>query len=107
MTSEYLTTEQVCGKLSAAGVDEATVGKVFSARLQPQNLDDPERKFVMGVQSGDVAYLIVYRFGTGEPLFANSPLDEKGPDWRPRWISVEGPFGTDEAMERAKELSSG
>lgn len=102
----YLTTEEVCGTLSAAGVDGPTVGKVFAARLQPQNLEDRDRKFVMGVPGPDGAYLLVYKFGLGRPLAQASPLDESGPDWRPRWVSVEGPFAVDEAMEKAKELTA-
>lgn len=104
----YLTTEQVCGKLAEAGVDPATVGKVFAARLKPQHLEDSNRKFVMGVPApdGSRAYLLVYKFGLGRPLAQASPLDESGPDWRPRWVSVEGPFAVDEAMEKAKELTA-
>ena len=110
--SEYLTTERVCGQLAAAGVDEATVGKVFAARLQPQHLEDEEldRKFVMGVPvPGGQVFLLVYRFGLGRPLIKKHPLDEAGPDWRPRWVSVEGPFdlADREAVEsRARELTS-
>jgi hypothetical protein len=109
--SEYLTTERVCGQLAAAGVDEATVGKVFAARLQPTNLgEDTERKFVLGVPApGGQVFLLVYRFGLGRPLVKKHPLDEGGPDWRPRWVSVEGPFdlADREAVEsRAAELTS-
>jgi hypothetical protein len=108
--SEYLTTERVCGQLAAAGVDDATVGKVFAARLQPQNLEDGDRKFILGVPApGRKVFLLVYKFGLGRPMVKNNPLDEGGPDWRPRWISVEGPFdmADREAVEsRARELTS-
>lgn len=103
--SEYLSTEEVCGQLSRAGVDEATVGKVFSARLQPLHLDaaDRDRKFAMGVPGPDgQAFLVLYRFRHGEMLVRNDPLDEAGPDFRPRWISVEGPFPGDRASVEAK-----
>jgi len=100
--SEYLTTEQVCGQLAAGGVDEATVGRVFSARMHPQNLDDPKQKFVLGVPADDDrVYLVVYRFGPGTPLVRKSPLDENGPDWRPRWLSVEGPFSVSTEQDAA------
>lgn len=106
----YLTTEEVCGKLAEAGVDEATVGKVFAARLQPQNLDDPDKKFVIGVPGpGATAFLVVYQFGLGRPQVKNSPLDESGPDWTPRWLSVNGPYQIEDraAVEAAaKELTS-
>lgn len=103
-----MTTEQVCGELAAAGVDEATVGKVFAARLQPQKLEDQDKIFVMGVPGPDgQVYLVVYKFGLGKPLVKLSPLDESGPDWRPRWVSVEGPFDGREAAEaKAKELTA-
>jgi hypothetical protein len=97
-----MTTEEVCGALMNAGVDTATVGKIFSARLQPQKLDDPERKFALAVPAGDQAYLVVYRFGPGTALVKSTPMDEDGPDWRPRWISVEGPFPADKAVVEAK-----
>jgi hypothetical protein len=109
--SGYMTTEEVCGALSRGGVDEARVGKIFAARLQPQNLDDADRdrKFVMGVPSGNgKVFLVVYRFGLGAPMARKDPLDEGGPDWRPRWLSVEGPFdGSDmKAVEdKARELT--
>jgi hypothetical protein len=112
LTDGYLSTEEVCGALARGGVDEATVGKIFAARLQPQNLDDADRdrKFVMGVPAPDGrAFLVVYRFGPGTPLARKDPLDEGGPDWRPRWLSVEGPFdGTDrKAVEdKARELTA-
>jgi hypothetical protein len=103
MSDTYMSTEQVCGALARAGVDEAMVGKVFAARLQPQNLSDPDKKFVMGAVAGDRVYLVVYRFGLGRPLIKQSPLDEGGPDWRPRWLSVEGPFPlADKAAVEAK-----
>ena len=103
----YLTVEQVCGQLAAAGVDEATVGRVFAARLEPQNLDEPDKKFVLGVPApGNRAYLIVYKFGLGQPQVKKSPLDEGGPDLRPRWVSVEGPFKTEDAAVKAKELTA-
>lgn len=108
--SGFLSTDQVCGKLATAGVDDGTVGKVFAARLQPTNLEDEDRKFVMGVPApGDQVFLVVYKFGLGQPLVKLSPLDEGGPDWRPRWLSVEGPFPMSdrEAVEaKAKELTA-
>lgn len=109
MSETYLTVEQVCGALAESGVDEATVGRVFAARLQPTNLDYEDRKFVMGVPSPEGVFLLVYRFGLGSPLVKNSPLDEGGPDWRPRWLAVEGPFPLDEDVinAKAKELTSG
>ena len=92
-THEYLTTEEVCGRLASAGVDEAMVGKVFASRLEPENLTQSDKKFVMGIPGpGNQAFLLVYQFGPGTPLVKASPLDEGGPDWRPRWLSVEGPF---------------
>jgi hypothetical protein len=108
--TQFLTTEQVCGKLAAGGVDEATVGRVFAARLQPQKLDKDEfdRKFTMGIpaRNGQV-YVVVYQFGLGKPLVKETPLDEGGPDWRPRWVSVEGPFADKEvALARSRELTS-
>lgn len=97
--STYLTVEQVCGKLAEAGVDEATVGKVFAARLKPQNLEDPDELYAMGVPCGGdpvfpaEIYLVVYKFGLGRPMIKKSPLDEEsGPDWRPRFVSVQGPY---------------
>lgn len=105
--SDFLSTEDVCGKLAAAGVDEATVGRVFAARLQPQKLDDPEKKFVLGVPApSGQALLVVYKFGLGKPLVKDSPLAEGGPDWNPRWISVEGPFSMDDATDKARELTA-
>lgn len=106
---EYLTTEEVCGRLASAGVDEATVGKVFAARLEPENLDEEKRarKFVMGVPAPDgQVFLLVYRFGPGTPLEKLTPLDEGGPDWRPRWLAVEGPFASGVVGEKARELTS-
>jgi hypothetical protein len=106
----YLTTDEVCGLLARGGVDEATVGKVFAARLEPQNLTDPEKKFVLAARAAHgQCFLVVYRFGLGRPLIKETPLDEGGPDWRPRWISVEGPFDMSdrEAVEaRARELTA-
>lgn len=105
--SEFLSTEEVCGQLARAGVDEATVGKVFSARLQPQKLTDQTRKFALGVAApGGGFYLVVYKFGLGRKQVKKSPLDEDGPDWRPRWISVEGPFTRETVESAAKELTS-
>lgn len=103
----YLTTDEVCAKLQAAGADPKTVSRVFAARLQPQNLDDPDHKYALGVPVGDQAYLVIYRFGPGRPLVAKSPLDESGPDWRPRWLSVEGPFpaATPEDLQRINKKS--
>jgi hypothetical protein len=105
----YLTTDQVCGALAAAGVDAAEVGKVFAARLEPQHLEDPDKKIVLGAAAPDgQVYLIVARFGLGRPLVKNHPLDESGPDWRPRFLSVEGPFpGDRKTIEaKAKELTA-
>src|ERR1700739_1666974 len=105
---EYMTTEQVCGILAKGGVDEVTVGKVFAARLQPQHLDDPEKLFVMGVPDGlGNAFLVTYKFGLGRPQVKKSPLDEDGPDWRPRWVQVIGPLPRQDAEAKAKELTSG
>jgi hypothetical protein len=100
-----MSTEEVCGILMRAGVDEATVGKVFAARLQPQNLGDgdEDRKFALGVPApGGRAYLVIYRFRQGEALVKATPLDEGGPDWRPRWLAVEGPFPGDRETVEAK-----
>jgi hypothetical protein len=110
-TRQYLTTEQVCGRLDAGGVDEATVGKVFAARLQPQNLDDPDHLYTMGCTTGDPVfpaevYLVVYKFGLGRPLVQESPLDEGGPDWRPRWVAVEGPYPGRAPDESAKDFKA-
>ena len=104
--SEFLSTEEVCGHLARAGVDEATVGKVFSARLQPQKLTDPEKKFVLGIPSAGGVFLVLYKFGLGQRLVKKSPLDEDGPDWKPRWLSVEGPFTLAEAGDKARELTA-
>ena len=106
----YLTVEQVCGRLAAAGVDEKQVGKVFAARLRPQNLEDTSRLFAMAVTAGgDPVFpaevsLAVYQFGLGRPLVKKSPLDEDGPDWRPRWVSVKGPYPGRAPDESAKDF---
>jgi hypothetical protein len=106
-TTNYLSTAQVCGELASHGVDEATVGRVFAARLEPENLDDPDRKYVIGVPCpGNRALLVVFRFGPGTPMAKLSPLDEGGPDWVPRWISVEGPFPREEAEAKSRELTA-
>ena len=103
----YLTVEQVCGQLAAAGVDEATVGRVFAARLEPQNLDDLEKKFAIGLPGpAGWVFLVIYKFGLGRPLAKKSPLDEGGPDWRPRFVSVEGPFSREDAEAKAEELTA-
>lgn len=101
-SGSYLTTDQVCGRLAALGVDAKQVSQVFSARLQPQNLADADRKFALGVRAADQVYIVVYKFGLGTPLVRKSPLDEDGPDWRPRWVSVEGPYPNDKAVIEAK-----
>jgi hypothetical protein len=102
----YLTTEEVCGKLAAAGVDEVQVGRIFTARLQPDGVD-PDTKLALAVKTPDgQVYFALAQFGTGRPLIKNTPLDEGGPDWRPRWISVEGPFTLEEAPAKSKELTS-
>jgi hypothetical protein len=119
----YLTVEQVCGKLTEAGVDEKTVSKVFSARLKPQNLKDPDHLYAMGVTCGgdpvfpEHVYLVVYKFGLGRPMVRTDPADgpgEEGPDWRPRFVEVQGPFpgrAPDETAkafaERVGEISKG
>lgn len=106
VNDEYLTTDKVCLLLASAGADSDLVGRVFAARLEPENLDDPERKYVLGVPlSESRAMLVVYRFGLGRPMVKNHPLDEGGPDWRPRWLSVEGPFTIEDVPEKAKELT--
>jgi hypothetical protein len=108
----YLTTEQVCSALAEAGVDMATISKIFSARLRPQNLDDPDKLYTAGCTAGPdpvfpaEVYLVLYRFGLGRPLVRESPLDESGPDWRPRWISVEGPFPGRAPTESVKEFQA-
>jgi hypothetical protein len=102
MSDVYLSTEEVCGTLARAGADEATVGKFWAARLQPQNLDAPDKKHALGAIVGDQAYLVIFRFGLGAPLVKSDPLDEGGPDWRPRWLSVEGPFPADRKSVEAK-----
>ena len=147
---DYLTTQDVCGRLASLGVDEATVGRVFAARPAPgaparprltelkrkPNLTgaeeeerdslleqaarddleyrrtfDYDRKFVLGVPvPGRKAVLLVYRFGCGEPLLRDPAVEgpqETGPNWRPRWISVEGPFPLDQdaISAKARELT--
>jgi hypothetical protein len=103
---EYMSTEEVCGTLARAGVDEAQVGRFWSARLQPQRLDDPDKKIALAVVNGEQAWIVVARFGLGTPLAKASPLDEGGPDWRPRWMSVNGPYPVDQVEERARELTA-
>ena len=49
---------------------------MFSARLEPQNLADPDRKFALGVRAADQVYIVVYKFGLGTPLVKKSPLDD-------------------------------
>jgi hypothetical protein len=92
---KYLTVEQVCGKLARGGCDEEEVGRVFAARLEPENLDaaDKDKKFpLVAAARGNQVYIVVCQFGLGRPLVKASPLDEGGPDWRPRFISVNGPY---------------
>lgn len=116
-----MTTEEVCGRLSRAGIDTKTVSKVFAARLEPENLEDPDKKHVLAVpEPGGRIFLVVYQFGLGEPLRRNPRLDmpqEQGQDWRPRWLSVEGPFRIEldeegrplpgcEVLMKARELTS-
>jgi hypothetical protein len=104
---KYLTVEQVCGKLAKGGCDEVEVGKVFAARLEPENLDDPDKKIVLGAltQDGKV-FLVLCQFGPGTPRVKASPLDEGGPDWRPRFISVNGPYDRDAIPSTAAELTA-
>ena len=131
-----LTTEVICGRLASLGVDEATVGRIFAARPSPsapkiestgdedadlaaqEHADaefrrtfDFERKFVMGVPvPGRKAVLLVYRFGRGEPLLRDRSVkgpQETGPNWRPRWVSFEGPMPLDEVEAKARELTNG
>ena len=100
--SEYMTTDEVCGRLSRAGIDIKTVNKVFAARLEPDAPDDPlyehdpDKKYVLAVpEPGGRVFLVVYRFNHGNPFRKDRSLEmpqETGPDWRPRWLSVEGPF---------------
>jgi hypothetical protein len=111
--SVYITVEQVCGKLAAEGVDERQVSKVFAARLKPQNLEDPDHLYTMGCVAGgdpvfpERVYLVVFKFGLGKPMIKKSPLDEdSGPDWRPRFVSVQGPFPGREPTESAKDFAA-
>jgi hypothetical protein len=107
VSDDYLSTRQVCDKLTAAGADPVMTSRVFSARLQPQNLDNPDKVFAMAVPaSGGQVLLVTYRFGLGRPLTRSSPLDEAGEDWTPRWLGVAGPFPADDAETRARELTS-
>ncbi len=98
-TDTYLSTEEVCGRLSRAGIDTATVSKVFAARLNPENLDDLDRIFVLAVpEPGGRVFLVRYKFGTGAPLPKDPTVtmpQESGPDRRPRWLSVEGPYSVE------------
>jgi hypothetical protein len=91
---KYLTVEEVCGKLARGGCDEVEVGKVFAARLEPENLDsdDKDKKFPLVAQAAEGVFIVVCQFGLGKPRVKASPLDEGGPDWRPRFISVNGPY---------------
>jgi len=89
---KYLTVEEVCGKLARGGCDEVEVGKVFAARLEPENLDDADRKMPLVAQAAEGVFIVVCQFGLGKPRVKASPLDEGGPDWRPRFISVNGPY---------------
>jgi hypothetical protein len=118
MSDNYLDVQVVCSKLAAAGVYEDEIGKVYAARQQPEHLDDTEKKFVMAAKTAEgEVMLVVYRFGLGQPLVKRHPLDEGGPDWRPRFLAVEGPFqlvldangNLDPACElatKAKELTA-
>lgn len=116
-----MTTEEVCGRLARAGIDLKTVNKVFAARLEPENLEDPDKKHVLAVpEPGGRVFLVVYRFGRGEP-FRRDPTvkgpQETGANWTPRWLSVEGPYALAvdalgkplpecELLTKAKELTS-
>jgi hypothetical protein len=129
--SEYLSTEEVCGRLARAGIDTKTVSKIFAARLEPEKLDElgkdieTYRGVVAVPEPGGRVFLVVYKFGTGAPLLADRSLDmpqETGPDRRPRWISVNGPYQLDlipgpkagtqvpdpecELLRKAKELTA-
>ncbi len=94
-----LSTEEVCGLLAAAGVDESVVGRVFSARLQPLNLGNPDAKFCLGVPSpGGQAFLVLYKFGKA--------IGAETEHWTPQWLSVEGPFPVADIPEKSKELTA-
>lgn len=139
MSTEYLHTEEVCGILARAGVPIQSVNKVFAARLQPEVTDangeaienadiDFEKVYVLAVpEPGGLVYLVRYKFGLGNPFRKDHSLDipqEKGRDWRPRWLSVEGPYQLDlidnpdrpgfkmpdpecEVMAKAREFTNG
>lgn len=89
-----MTLDEVCERLLDEGADPQEVSKVHSSRMQPQKLENPDAKYALGVTdtARSQAWLVLYRFGTGKALVKNTPLDEGGPDWRPRWISVHGPY---------------
>lgn len=93
-TLTAVTIDEVCERLLDEGADPAEVSKVHSSRMQPQKLDNPDAKYALGVTNPDKteAWLVLYRFGKGAPMVKESPLDESGPDWRPRWVSVHGPY---------------
>lgn len=104
-TTEYLTTDEVCGKLAAAGVDVGEIGKVWAARLQPQKLDNLDKKYPLVARGPDrQVYLIIFRFGR--------PIGPEEDHWTPRWLSVEGPFPAATEADRlalgdkAKELTT-
>jgi hypothetical protein len=130
--SEFMTTEEVCGRLSRAGIDTKTVSKIFAARLEPEKLDELDktietyRGVVAVPEPGGRVFLVVYKFGTGAPLPQDPTIEipqETGPDRRPRWISVNGPYQLDlipgpkpgtqvpdpecELLRKAKELTNG
>lgn len=132
--TEYLQTEEVCGFLARAGVPIQSVNKVFCARLQPEVPEgtdaeiDYEKIYVLAVpEPGGQVYLVRYKFNLGNPFIRDRSLDipqEKGRDWRPRWLSVEGPYQLDlidnpdkpgfkmpdpecEVMTKAREFTSG
>jgi hypothetical protein len=97
-----MSTEDVCGALTVAGADEDLVGRIFAARLEPEHLDDPMRKFAIGVPLGEErAMLVVYRFGKPP-----SETDDEYFHWIPQWLEVAGPFPLADAEAKAKELTS-
>jgi hypothetical protein len=108
--TNYLSTEEVCGKLARAGCDEAEVGKVFAARLEPDGVDR-DKKLVLAAEAPEgQVYLVLCQFGTGRALAKDSPFAEGGPDWRPRFISVNGPYPKSDLpalSAKAKELTGG
>ncbi len=126
MSENYLSVEEVCGRLSRAGIDTATVSKIFAARLEPEKLDElgkdieSYRGVVAVPEPSGRVYLVLYKFGTGAPLPQDPTItipQESGPDRRPRWISVNGPYKVEldaagkpkpdcELLVKAKELTA-